>query len=232
MKRLLAVLLTAVLIISFSSCGSTEKKLPKGATEDEANYPKRVKENFVENDNETRMTYLFTLANYTTEFNTMYKKLGGDYKEFPYKNWINRADEKRSNGKVYNYYYLKSKDVVLTATEEDESGRLINIGCGISVKNFNSSEKIKSRVMTICGVMAASAGGYRASDVNFFSNLFADTISRDDHSFWYDGCIYIYDKETSSDNTETILFRTMPADKSIKNDWNLQDYEEYWFKDK
>ena len=95
MKRLLAVLLTAVLIISFSSCGSTEKKLPKGATEDEANYPKRVKENFVENDNETRMTYLFTLANYTTEFNTMYSKLGGDYKEFPYKNWINRADEKR-----------------------------------------------------------------------------------------------------------------------------------------
>lgn len=230
MKRLISLLLIFVFIFSLTSCaGKTDKKLPKGATEDEANYPKKEKNNSVVNDNETGMIYNFTLDKFTTEFNTMYSELGGDYKEFPYKKWKKRSSEKQANGKLYNYMYLVSKEVVLTATEEDETRHLVNIGCGITVKKFNSSQELKSRVMTICGIMASVAGGYSKDSVNFFGNLFVDTISSDDNSFWYEDSIYHYDKETASDGRETILFRVMPAESNIEDKWNLQDYKDYWF---
>lgn len=230
MKKLTAALLIVILIFSFSACGKEEeKKLPKGATEDQANYPKREKNKFTENDNATGMIYNFTLDKYTTELNTMYEKLGGDYKEFPFKKWKKQSSENQSNGKLYNFYYLKSKYVTLTATEEDESRCLVNLGCGITVKRFNADENTKSRVMTICGIMAAVSGGYTSDEVNFFGNLFADTISAKDNSFWYEDCIYLYEKQNASNGESTILFRTMPAEKNIKSEWNLIDYKDYWF---
>lgn len=234
MKRIIAILMIAIFALSFMSCGNGEarKKLPKGATEDEANYPKSEKNNFVENDNETGMTYIFTLNKYTTEFNNMYESLGGDYNDFPYKKWKKQSSEKQSNGKLFNYYYLDNGEVVLTATEEDESKRLVNVGCGITVKKFNSKKNMKNKVMTLCGIMAATAGGYKSGDVNFFSNLFVDTISSNEHCFWYESSIYLYDKETAKNNKSTILFRTMPAALNIEDDWNLQDYKEYWFEKK
>lgn len=234
MKRVIAGILILVFVFSFSACGEKEKakKLPKGATEDQANYPKRDKNKFIENDNETGMIYNFTLDKYTTEFNTMYEKIGGNYKDFPYKMWKKQSSERQSNGKLYNFYYLKNKYVTLTATEEDESRHIVNVGCGITVKKFNSDENKKSKVMTICGIMAAVAGGYTSDDVNFFGNLFADTISAKDNSFWYENCIYIFEKQEASNGENTILFRTMPAEKNIQSEWNLIDYKEYWFEKK
>lgn len=231
MKKVIAGLLILVFVLAFSSCGEKEisKKLPKGATEDQSNYPKREKNKFIENDNETGMIYNFTLNKYTTELNTMYEKIGGSYKDFPYKKWKKQSSEKQSNGKLYNFYYLKTKNVTLTATEEDESRHLVNVGCGITVKKFNSSENTKSKVMTICGIMAAASGGYTSDDVNFFGNLFADTISAKDNSFWYENSIYLFEKQNSSSGEGTILFRTMPAEKNIKSEWNLIDYKENWF---
>lgn len=231
MKRTVSIILILIFILSFSACGENkeEKKLPKGATEDQANYPKRVKNKFIENDNETGMIYNFTLNKYTTEVNAMYEKIGGNYKEFPYKKWKKQSSERQSNGKLYNFYYLKSKYVTLTATEEDESRHLVNVGSGITVKKFNSNENIKNKVMTICGIMAAVAGGYKSDDVNFFGNLYADTISAKDNSFWYEDCIYLYEKQNASNGESTILFRTMPAEKNIKSEWNLIDYKDYWF---
>lgn len=234
MRKIITAIMIILVLASLASCGCSSKNsaLPKGATEDEANYPKKTKDTAVVNDNETGKTYNYTLNSYTTEFNTMYEKLGGDYKDFPFKKWKKESSEKQPNGKVYNFYYLAGKEVVLTATEEDESKLLVNVGCGITVKKFNKNNSEKTKVMTICGIMAASSGGYSSKDVSFFGNLFVDTISSDDHNFWYDGSIYIYDKETSSKGKDTILFRTMPADEKIKKDWNIKDYRDYWFENK
>lgn len=224
MKKLLSIVLLILLVLLSVSCGNNSAKTP---ADNVVNYPTRDIDNFIDNDNETGMTYKFTLDKFTTEFNTMYSQLGGDYKDFPYKNWSKRAREKQSNGKFYNYLYLTSKYVVLTATEEAETRRLVNVGCGITEKKLKSNKKIKNKVMTICGVMAAAAGGYNIDSVKFFGNLFNDTISFKDHSLWYEDSIYVYDKETASDGTKTILFRTMPALPNIKDDWKLQDYREY-----
>lgn len=234
MKRVFIIIMIIAVAAALSSCKGDSKtpSLPKGATEDEANYPKKIKDTAVVNDNETGKTFNYTLNLYTTEFNTMYETLGGDYKDFPFKKWKKQSSEKQPNGKIYNFYYLRSKDVVLTATEEEESKYLVNVGCGITVNRFNKNNSEKTKVMTICGIMAASSGGYSSKDVSFFGNLFVDTISSDDHHFWYDGNIFIYDKETSSDGKDTILFRTMPAASNIKKDWKIKDYKEYWFGNK
>lgn len=231
MKRLIAIFMVIILAFSAASCGGGEKvkKLPKGATEDEANYPKREKNTSVENDNETGMTYNFTLSKYTTAFNTMYVKLGGDESDYPYSKWKKKSDEKQSNGKLYNYFYLDNGEIILTATEEDESGKLVNIGCGITVDKFNTRKNMKNKVMTVCGIMAAVSGGYSSDNVNFFSNLFVDTITSDEHCFWYEDSIYLYDKEIAENGKATILFRTMPAASNIEDDWNLQDYKDFWF---
>ncbi len=234
MKKLAAIFLIISFLFSFTACAQNkpEKNLPKGATEDEKNYPKKLKYTSVENDNATGKIYNFTLSKYTTAFNTMYEKLGGDHKDFPYKNWKKQNSETQSNGKTYNFYYLKGKAIVLTATEEEESKNIVNVGCGTTVKNFNSSDTGKVRFMTICGIMASAAGGYSSNDVNFFTNLFTDTISADEHSFWYDGSIYLYEKEDTDDKNSTVLFRTLPASVSIEEEWNLQDYKKFWFDNK
>ncbi len=231
MKRALAIILVMILVVFTASCGKKEtaKKLPKGATEDEANYPSREKDNFIENDNETGMTYKFGLKKYTDAFNSVYVKLGGEYDDYPYNKWKKKATEKQSNGKDYNYYYLDSGEIVLTATEEDESGELVNVGCGITVDKFNTIRNMKNKVMTVCGIMAVVSGGYSSDDVNFFGNLFVDTINYDEHCFWYEDSIYLYDKEIAQNGKATVLFRTMPAASNIEDDWNLHDYKEFWF---
>ncbi len=228
-KKLICLLLIGVMALSFASCGSApEKKTENGATEDEANYPTPEDENFTESKTETGLVYNMTLDRFTTEFNAMYLSIGGKESEFPYKKWKLLKKEEQNNSMTYAYYSLDSGEMVLTATVDEKSLRIVNLGCGITAKKFNSSENTQQKVMTVCGTIAAVAGGYKEDDVSFFGNLFVDTIESKDHCFWYENSIYLYDSENDKDGNTMMLFRTIPAKSNIEAEWNLQDYKEYW----
>lgn len=232
MKRLICVILAGILMIFCASCGSDSKKTESGATEDEANYPKPATDNILEGKTETGLVYNMNLDKFTTEFNSMYLRLGGKEGEFSYKKWKLVRKEKQTNGLNYRYYSLDSGQMVLTATVDDESLRIVNLGCGITAKFFNSAENLRQKVMTVCGTIAAVAGGYGEDDVVFFGNLFVDTIEEEEHCFWYNNSIYLYSGENDSSGETTMLFRTIPAKKSIEAEWNLKDYKEYWLGNK
>lgn len=227
MKRLICVLLCAAVMISLCSCGE-KAKAPSGATEDEANYPSPDKENFVESKTETGLLYNMTLDKYTAEFNKMYLCLGGRESEFPYKKWKLLKKETQNNGMTYGYYALDSGNITLTATVDNESLYIVNLGCGTTADKFNRSKNFQQKVMTVCGTVAAVAGGYKADDVKFFGNLFVDTLESADHCFWYKDSIYLYSGEKDISGKTSMLFRTIPATSDIEAEWNLVDYKEYW----
>lgn len=230
MKKTLCILLLCVFALSLCSCA--EKKTEKvstvsGATEDEANYPTPVNENFVESDSATGMRYQMTLDQYTSAFNSMYTSLGGSLSDYSYNKWKKTKGEDQS-GEEHDYYYLDSGEITLTASVEKESLYLTNVGCGMRTKFFNASENNQQKVMTVCGIIAAVAGGYEIDDVPFFGNLYVDTLESEEHCFWYGNSIYLFDNGENSDGDETMLFRTMPASASIESEWDLQDYKSYW----
>lgn len=230
MKKLICVVL--IVFTMFSLCSCTENKSSvNGATEDEANYPQPVEENFTESENSTGMRYDMTLWDYTTAFNLMYSDLGGGATEgISFSDWVlMEENQKDDNGVKYNYYYYNNGHIVLTATVETESEQVMNLGCGTTVERFTESSSNQQEVLTICGIMAAVSGGYESDAVTFFDNLFVDTINSQDNSFWYNDSIYLLSTEKGKDNKEsTMLFRTMPASEEIRNKWNIQDYVSYW----
>ena len=233
MKKLLIILLCLIFTLCFSSCGGDNKKSKvsvAGATDDEANYPTPKENKYVESDGETGMRLNYTLESFTTEFNTMYEALGGKTSDFPYEKWKKAGEEKGSdNGLNYEYFSLTNDKITLTATVDTASRQLINIGCGISVKNFYANKNNEQKVMTICGSIAAVAGGYDRDSVPFFGNLYVDTISNEDHCFWYNNAIYIYERRENKGES-VMHFRVMPAEDGIDKRWDIKDYKEFWFK--
>lgn len=230
MKRVLCIFLFCV--FTFSLCSCAQKKAEtvstvSGATEDEANYPTPVKENFVESDGATGMSYQMTLDQFTSAFNSMYTSLGGSLSDYEYNKWKKTNGEDQS-GEEHKFYYLDSGDITLTASVEKESLYLTNVGCGVKSGYFYASENNQQKVMTVCGIIAAVAGGYEIDDVPFFGNLYVDTLESEEHCFWYNNSIYLLDNGESKNGEKTMLFRTMPASASIEAEWDLQDYKSYW----
>ena len=168
--------------------------------------------------------YDATLDRFTTAFNEMYLSLGGKISDFPYKKWKKKG-EASQNGLDFIYYYLKSDNITLTATVEKKTLYLVNIGCAVDVEFFATSRDGKQKVMTVSGIIAAVAGGYKSDYVNFFDNLFVDATDREDGCFWYKNWIYLYEE-----SKQTRMFRVMPATSEIAAEWNIEDYKNYWKK--
>lgn len=229
MRKFIGIILFCVFSIALCSCAQKAETVPtvSGATEDEANYPTPENENFVESDNATGMRYKMTLDMYTSAFNSMYTSLGGNLSDYEYSKW-KKTDGEDQSGEKHEYYYLDSGDITLTASVEKETLYLTNVGCGVTAKFFYESENNQQKVMTVCGILAAVAGGYEIDDVPFFGNLYVDTLESEDRCFWYGNSIYLFDSGKSKNGDETMLFRTMPASASIEAEWDLQDYKSFW----
>lgn len=231
MKKLIYLILIITLVLSMCSC--SQNTTTSGATEDEANYPQPVENTFIESENSTGMRYSMTLWDYTTAFNLMYSDLGGGNTEgISFSEWtLIEENKKDDNGVNYNYYYYNNGKIVLTATVETETEQVMNLGCGTTVDLFTESSSNQQETMTLCGIMAAVAGGYESDAVTFFDNLFVDTINSEDNCFWYNNSIYLLSTEEGNNKKEsTMLFRTMPATDRIRDKWNIQDYISYWHK--
>jgi acylphosphatase len=230
MKKFICLILIVIFSLSLCACSKSTTRI-SGATEDEANYPTPVEDNYEESENSTGLRYNMTLWDYTTSFNLMYSDLGGgNVQGVSFSDWVlMKENQKDENGITYNYYYYNNGKVVLTATVETESEKVMNLGCGTTVARFTDSASAQQETMTLCGIMAAVAGGYESEAVTFFDNLFVDTINKDDNCFWYNNSVYMLSTEDGKDDEEsTMLFRTMPVSESIRDKWNLQDYQTYW----
>lgn len=237
MKKLICFILAVSMLFLLPSCSQEKKETEKTtevatnpATIDEG-YPIPDNQNWEPSDNATGARFNFNLKQYTDNFNVMYSKLGGSAEQLDYGLWQktseNQVDE---NGIVYDSYYYASDGLVLTATVEKESDKIMNLGCGTTVSLFVDTTETQHQtvILGMTGVMACVAGGYPVDDVTFFGDLFVNCISNNNNSFWYNNCIYLVNiEEGSTDDDSTVLFRLVPATDSIEKEWNLENYIKY-----
>lgn len=230
MKKFIALFFVLILSLNLISCGNATQT---GDTQKDVEYPLPVEKIYTESNSLTELSYDMTLWDYTLAFNSMYMSLGGGSLEgIELKDWVlTEKAKKDENGVVYDCYYYNNGKIVLTATVETDTEMVLNLGCGTTMAQFTSDHSLRLEILTVCGIMAAVAGGYDSNAVTFFDNLFVDTIDSDDHCFWYEKGIYLlsYEERESVDES-TLLFRTMPASANIRDKWNLKDYRDYWKK--
>lgn len=237
MKKLICLILTVSLLLLFPSCNmgsdsntSNNKSEDKTATADEG-YPYPNKVNWEESQNATGARFNLTLKEYTEQFNKMYNSLGGGSEEIDYSKWqLMKKGQLDENGVAYDYYYYADDKAVLTATVEQQSGKLMNLGCGTTVSVFiNENETTyQSVILAMTGIMACVAGGYSVDNVTFFADLYVDTISNSNNSFWYNNCIYLLNvEEGETDEDSTMLFRIVAATDNIEEEWQLINYKTY-----
>lgn len=237
MKKLICLILAVSLLLLFTSCNmgsdsntSNNKSEGKTATADEG-YPYPSKVNWEESQNATGARFNLTLKEYTEQFNKMYNSLGGGSEEIDYSKWqLMKKGQLDENGVAYDYYYYADDKTVLTATVEQQSGKLMNLGCGTTVSVFiNESETTyQSVILAMTGIMACVAGGYSVENVTFFADLYVDTISNSNNSFWYNNCIYLLNvEEGETDEDSTMLFRIVAATDNIEDEWQLVNYKTY-----
>lgn len=237
-KKLICLFLCFIFLLGLASCSPQQEssEVSSGATADQTDnnqyFPSPQAVAWEKSDNATGARFDMTLAEYTDAFNKMYNSLGGGSEEIEYSSWQKmKSGEKDENGVEYDYYYYSDDKAVLTATVETGSEKLMNLGCGTTVAVFvdNTNTNYQTIVLTMAGIMASVAGGYSVDNVKFFSDLYIDTISNSNNSFWYKNGIYLLNiEEGSSDDNSTMLFRVVAAEDKIKDEWDLVDYATYY----
>lgn len=234
MKKTICLALLLVFVMLAPSCkadfsgANSSNKYFSGY---EKEFPSPKNPNWEESGNVTGARFNMTLREYTEKFNEMYNSLGGGSEELEFTNWqLQKSGQYDDNGVEYDYYYYADDKAVLTATVETVSGKLMNLGCGTTLSVFvnDSDPKYQGIILNMTGIMAAVAGGYSAEDVKFFSDMYVDTISNSNSSFWYNNCIYLLNiQDNNNDRDSTMLFRVVAAKDSIESDWKLIDYKTY-----
>ncbi len=237
MKKLICLCLAISILFLLPSCSekSEEKTETTSATisisTSDEGYPVPNKQNWETSNNATGARFNFTLKEYTDNFNKMYNSLGGDLEEINFDLWqITSENQVDENGIVYDNYYYAFDGIVLTATVEKESNKIMNLGCGTTVSIFVDDNKSQQQtvILGMAGVMACVAGDYPVDDVTFFGNLFVNSISNTHNSFWFNNCIYLVNiEEGETDDDSTVLFRIVPATDNIEKEWNLLNYKTY-----
>ena len=148
MKKLICLILTVSMLFLFASCNGSEnegnsqaEKKTYTASADEAGYPNPIEQNWEESNNATGARFDMTLEEFTEKFNKMYNSLGGGSQQLELSNWQKQSsDQHDENGVAYDYYYYADDKAVLTATVEQESGKIMNLGCGTTVSVFINEE--------------------------------------------------------------------------------------------
>lgn len=238
MKKLICLFLTISMLFLFVSCNQSEdtgnshsEKKVYTASADEAGYPYPIVQNWEESNNATGARFDMTLKEYTEKFNEMYNSLGGGSQQIDFSQWqLQSKGQLDENGVAYDYYYYADDMVVLTATVEQDTDKIMNLGCGTTVSVFINEENAQYQtvILAMTGIMACVAGNYPVDNVTFFSNLFVDTITENNNSFWYNNCIYLLNvEEGETDDESTMLFRIVAASDNIEKDWNLVNYKTY-----
>lgn len=238
MKKLICVILIISVLFLFASCnqsegenGSQAGKKEYTASADEAGYPNPLLQNWEESNNATGARFNMTLKEYTEKFNEMYNSLGGGSQQIDFSGWqLQSEGQIDESGVAYDYYYYSDDMVVLTATVEQKTGKIINLGCGTTVSVFidEKNTQYQSVILAMTGIMACVAGNYPVDNVTFFSNLYINTIAENNNSFWYNNCIYLLNvEEGETDDESTMLFRIVAASENIEKDWNLVNYKTY-----
>ena len=234
LKATAAALLTAAILFCLAACGEKTndiKNIDKpdtAATEDEVSIVSE--ENAVENSaNVNGKRFNMTLREFTVQYNET-KTLRGESELIHLGNWRETgAPEKDEKGVEIQYWHYDDANVSFTATVEEKTGKLVNIGCGTTMSKFMGITDDKNNSDLILGkaaLMARTVCRFPEESEPVLQDIFFRTTTGDTDSLWYNGFVFnLNTKEDTSDSKNNImLFRVFPVTDELKNEWKLEKY--------
>lgn len=202
------------------------------ATEDEV-HPSQSPDSVEDCDNVNGRHYTNSLQDFTMKYNAIMMETGGVdylYKE----NWKKKGDvQKDANGVEYQLYYYDEELFTMTVSVEVESKMIMNVGCGTTMNTFvnidDDKEPNSDRILHASAVMAASAAGFDQNSLDVLQDIFYRTTFDEINELYYEGNVFSLTTKNDKTNSEndTMLLRVFPITDELKNEWNIQDYEEY-----
>ena len=124
------------------------------------------------------------------------------------------------NGVGYTSYVKQMKDAVMTAAVENESGKLINVGCGCSSDVLRDNRK--ENFVTMTATLAACVGGYEWNDVDFLKKLTEICLNEKDSALYYERMLFT----RSEDEASTVVILS-PSDMKTAKEKNATIYENW-----
>lgn len=241
MKKITTLLLILSLTVSsgvMTACDKSGKifsniDAPKSiATKDEIK-PTQNPDAVADSENVNGKCYTTTLQSFTMQYNSIMMDTGGVdylYKE----NWKKKDDVQRdANGVVYQLYYYDEELFTITVSVEVGSEMIMNVGCGTTMNTFvgyDDDEKPNSdRILHASAVMAAAASGFSQNSLDVLQDIFYRTTFGEINELWYEGNVFSLTTKNDKSNSEndTMLLRVFPITDELKNEWNIQGYNEY-----
>ena len=174
-KGITALVLSALFVLSLAACSKDSVKLnidqPKSISTMEDGEEAPVSDAIEASDNVNGKRFALTLHEFTVRYNTA-KKLVKDTDLIMEGNWREMGDPETDNkGVDFQYYYYDDHNVNITATEEIESGKLMNVGVGTTMSHFmaeesgeNNSDEILRKAALMAEEHAHERGDQRRRD--------------------------------------------------------------------
>lgn len=236
MKKLLAIMLLSVMALSLlTACGKEDQikidvdQPQNAATVDEPSYLGTRAEAVEDSKNVNGKRFTATLYDFTSRYNAE-MSLRGEKDILHMEGWKKNGQvNKDENGIRIQYYYYDDNGMNITATVEEDSEKLVNIGCGTTMSHFvgkENREKKSDKVLLRAALVAQAACGYSSSQINTLQNIFY-RVTNDDKTLWYDGFVFsLSTKDDGKDsNNSLMLFRVFPVTDALRDEWHLEEYK-------
>ena len=237
MKRIFCILIAILLVLSLCACNkeTATKGIMTDSSADEVpltvKYPAPTNLTYEDSDNNLGARYIFTLEEFNTMLNTACENLGTTAvaQYFDYRNWQVMSDNLTdNNGIKYSSYYYATDTLTITAAVENESGKVMNLGCGTSYDEFaNADADYQYTVMLTSAIIAMVAGGYTENDIEFLYCIFFDSAKFNEQFIYHNNIYMMNISKSEGEEGSALLFMTSPCKDEIKSEWKLTDYKNY-----
>ena len=237
MKRIFCILIAILLVLSLCACikETATKGIMTDSSADEVpltvKYPAPTNLTYEDSDNNLGARYVFTLEEFNTMLNTACENLGTTDVDqyFDYSNWQVMSDNLTdNNGIKYSSYYYATDTLTITAAVENESGKVMNLGCGTSYDEFaNADADYQYTVMLTSAIIAMVAGGYTENDIEFLYCIFFDSAKFNEQFIYHNNIYMMNISKSEGEEGSALLFMTSPCKDEIKSEWELTDYKNY-----
>lgn len=235
MKRIISILLTIIFVLSLCACNkeTAQKGIMTDSSNDQAmltvKYPAPTTLTYEESENNLGARYVFTLEEFNTMLNSACESLGTAEKSFDFSNWQVMSDNLTdNNGIKYSSYYYSTDTLTITAAVENESGKVMNLGCGTSYDEFaNADADYQYTVMLTSAIIAMVAGGYTENDIEFLYCIFFDSAKFNEQFIYHNNIYMMNISKTEGEEGSALLFMTSPCKDEIEKEWELTDYSDY-----
>ena len=237
MKRIFCILIVILLVLSLCACNkeTATKGIMTDSSSDEVpltvKYPAPTNLTYEDSDNNLGARYIFTLEEFNTMLNTACENLGTTDVDqyFDYSNWQVMSDNLTdNNGIKYSSYYYATDTLTITAAVENESGKVMNLGCGTSYDEFaNADADYQYTVMLTSAIIAMVAGGYTENDIEFLYCIFFDSAKFNEQFIYHNNIYMMNISKSEGEEGSALLFMTSPCKDEIKSEWELTDYKNY-----